>query len=147
MFKPVRVVATVLLFGAIVMTFISAFILPTILCIIFVIVSSRFLRCLRIADKGHRSNISPSSGYAYLNLFSTALMSTQYSLSYIPFARTVRWPLTWVSRANARTGRQRLGWHVSEGEGFFSCSVVWLCITTDDTHSTSRHPTRALPPS
>lgn len=39
MFKPVRVVATVLLFAAIVMTFVSAFVLPTILCIIFVVVS------------------------------------------------------------------------------------------------------------
>ncbi|WVQ74223.1 hypothetical protein IAR50_003818 [Cryptococcus sp. DSM 104548] len=38
MFKPVRVVATILLFAAIIMTFVSAFVLPTVLCIIFVIV-------------------------------------------------------------------------------------------------------------
>ena len=57
MFKPVRVVATVILFAAIVMTFVSAFVLPTITCIIFVVV--QYL--------------------AYL----------WYSLSYIPYARTV----------------------------------------------------------
>jgi hypothetical protein len=39
MFKPVRVIATVLLFASIIMTFVSAFVLPAILCIIFVIVS------------------------------------------------------------------------------------------------------------
>ncbi|EIW72003.1 hypothetical protein TREMEDRAFT_41456 [Tremella mesenterica DSM 1558] len=38
MFKPVRVVATVLLFASIIMTFVSAFVLPTILCIVFVII-------------------------------------------------------------------------------------------------------------
>ncbi|WVR00149.1 hypothetical protein IAU59_007291 [Kwoniella sp. CBS 9459] len=57
MFKPVRVVATVLLFASIVMTFVSAFVLPTLLCIVFVIV--QYL--------------------AYL----------WYSLSYIPYARTL----------------------------------------------------------
>ena len=57
MFKPVRVVATIILFAAIVMTFVSAFVLPTLTCIIFVIV--QYL--------------------AYL----------WYSLSYIPYARTV----------------------------------------------------------
>lgn len=38
MFKPVRVVATVLLFASIVMTFVSAFVLPALLCIVFVAV-------------------------------------------------------------------------------------------------------------
>ncbi|ORY33408.1 Got1/Sft2-like family-domain-containing protein [Naematelia encephala] len=38
MFKPIRVVATVLLIASIAMTFVSAFVLPTILCIIFVVV-------------------------------------------------------------------------------------------------------------
>ncbi|OCF44650.1 vesicle transporter SFT2B [Kwoniella heveanensis CBS 569] len=38
MFKPVRVVATILLFASIAMTFVSAFVLPAILCIVFVIV-------------------------------------------------------------------------------------------------------------
>ncbi|KGB76908.1 vesicle transporter SFT2B [Cryptococcus deuterogattii 99/473] len=38
MFKPVRIVATVLMLASIVMTFVSAFVLPTILCIIFVII-------------------------------------------------------------------------------------------------------------
>lgn len=42
MFKPVRVVATVLLFASIAMTFVSAFVLPAILCIVFVIVSFFF---------------------------------------------------------------------------------------------------------
>lgn len=40
MFKGVRIVATTILLAAIVMTFVSAFILPTMLCIIFVIVST-----------------------------------------------------------------------------------------------------------
>lgn len=57
MFKPVRIVATVLMLASIIMTFVSAFVLPTILCIIFVII--QYL--------------------AYL----------WYSLSYIPYARTV----------------------------------------------------------
>ncbi|GFZ48766.1 hypothetical protein JCM24511_06515 [Saitozyma sp. JCM 24511] len=57
MFKPVRVVATVLLFASIIMTFVSAFVLPAILCIIFVIVQ-------------------------YLAFL-------WYSLSYIPYARTL----------------------------------------------------------
>lgn len=38
MFKPVRIVATVLMIAAIAMTFVSAFVLPAILCIVFVIV-------------------------------------------------------------------------------------------------------------
>ncbi len=38
MFKGVRVVATLLLFASIAMTFVSAFVLPAILCIVFVIV-------------------------------------------------------------------------------------------------------------
>nr|KIR88314.1 hypothetical protein I308_01377 [Cryptococcus tetragattii IND107] len=38
MFKPVRIIATVLMLASIVMTFVSAFVLPTILCIIFVII-------------------------------------------------------------------------------------------------------------
>lgn len=42
MFKLKRVVATVILIGALVMTFVSAFVLPALLCIIFVIVSRRF---------------------------------------------------------------------------------------------------------
>lgn len=57
MFKPVRIVATVLMLASIIMTFVSAFVLPTILCIIFVII--QYL--------------------AYL----------WYSLSYIPYARTM----------------------------------------------------------
>ncbi|CAD6575460.1 MAG: hypothetical protein TREMPRED_001426 [Tremellales sp. Tagirdzhanova-0007] len=57
MFKPVRIVATLLLFASIVMTFVSAFVLPTILCIVFVIVQ-------------------------YLAFL-------WYSLSYIPYARTL----------------------------------------------------------
>lgn len=40
MFKPVRVVATILLFASIAMTFVSAFVLPAILCIVFVAVSA-----------------------------------------------------------------------------------------------------------
>jgi hypothetical protein len=39
MFKPVRVVATILLFASVAMCFVSAFVLPAILCIVFVIVS------------------------------------------------------------------------------------------------------------
>lgn len=39
MFKPVRVVATILLFIMLALTFVAAFLLPAILCIIFVIVS------------------------------------------------------------------------------------------------------------
>ena len=38
MFKGTRIVATIILFISIVMTFVSAFVLPTILCIIFVII-------------------------------------------------------------------------------------------------------------
>ncbi|ORX40525.1 Got1/Sft2-like family-domain-containing protein [Kockovaella imperatae] len=57
MFKPVRVVATILLFAAIAMTFVSAFVLPAILCIVFVIVQ-------------------------YLAFL-------WYSLSYVPYARTM----------------------------------------------------------
>ncbi|KAI9634118.1 SFT2-domain-containing protein [Dioszegia hungarica] len=64
MFKPVRVVATVLLFASIAMTFVSAFVLPAILCIVFVII--QYL--------------------AYL----------WYSLSYIPYARTL--VKSWVGR-------------------------------------------------
>ena len=41
MFKGVRIVATTILLAAIVMTFVSAFVLPTVLCIIFVIVRAR----------------------------------------------------------------------------------------------------------
>lgn len=44
MFKPVRVVATILLFASVVMCFVSAFVLPAILCIVFVIVSYPFRR-------------------------------------------------------------------------------------------------------
>ena len=43
MFKGVRIVATTILLAAIVMTFVSAFVLPTVLCIIFVIVSGLLL--------------------------------------------------------------------------------------------------------
>ncbi|KAK4683491.1 hypothetical protein P7C73_g6762, partial [Tremellales sp. Uapishka_1] len=57
MFKPVRVVATVLLLVSIVLTFLGAFLLPTIICIIFVIIQY----------------------FAFL----------WYSLSYIPYARTL----------------------------------------------------------
>jgi hypothetical protein len=38
MFKPVRIVATIIMIAAIIMTFVSAFVLPAILCIVFVIV-------------------------------------------------------------------------------------------------------------
>ncbi|WWC72056.1 uncharacterized protein I206_106016 [Kwoniella pini CBS 10737] len=57
MFKPVRIIATILLFISIIMTFISAFVLPAILCIVFVIIQ-------------------------YLAFL-------WYSLSYIPYARTL----------------------------------------------------------
>ncbi|KAK1921975.1 SFT2-domain-containing protein [Papiliotrema laurentii] len=65
MFKPVRIVATVLLFASVAMCFVSAFVLPAILCIVFVII--QYL--------------------AYL----------WYSLSYIPYARTV--VKSWVGMA------------------------------------------------
>jgi hypothetical protein len=58
MFKPVRVVATLILFGAIAMTFMGAFLLNNaVLCLVMVIVEY----------------------LAYI----------WYSLSYIPYARTV----------------------------------------------------------
>lgn len=38
MWKPVRLVATIIMFAAIVLTFVSAFVLPAVLCIIFVII-------------------------------------------------------------------------------------------------------------
>lgn len=72
MFKPVRVVATVLLFASIAMTFVSAFVLPAILCIVFVIVSARKSQLLRRLD----------TQVQYLAFL-------WYSLSYIPYARTV----------------------------------------------------------
>lgn len=42
MFKPIRVVATVLMLASIVMCFVAAFLLPTVLCILFVIVRLGF---------------------------------------------------------------------------------------------------------
>jgi hypothetical protein len=62
MFKPVRVVATVLLFASIAMTFVSAFVLPAILCIVFVIVSARGACPEDYVAEIRRSNILPSYG-------------------------------------------------------------------------------------
>jgi hypothetical protein len=72
MFKPVRVVATLILFGAIAMTFMGAFLLNNaVLCLVMVIVEY--------------------------------LAYVWYSLSYIPYARTVS-PL----RCHARDDGLRL---------------------------------------
>ena len=51
MFKPVRVVATILLFASVAMCFVSAFVLPAILCIVFVIVRAPrndWIRVIRV---------------------------------------------------------------------------------------------------
>ena len=60
MFKPIRVVATVILFVSIVLCFVAAFVLPAILCIVFVIVCHQ--RSDGSADD--RYNISRSLGTA-----------------------------------------------------------------------------------
>ena len=65
-FKLKRVAATVILIVALVMTFVAAFVLPAILCIVFVIVSDtdvyQGFRLLMLADSISRISMGKSPG-------------------------------------------------------------------------------------